>query len=145
MTGIPFDVNDAELRTGLLRRLPDLLAGLREYAPPAWGAMTAQQMVEHLAWVFEVSIGDASVECSVPEARRARWKAFLFDATPMPREFRNPALVAGLPLLRHAGLAEAKAALSRVVAEVSHPAVTAYHATRNRKGEDNSAATVARQ
>ena len=33
----------------------------------------------------------------------------------MPREFRNPALVAGLPFLRHTGLAEAKAALSRVV------------------------------
>ena len=29
--------------------------------------MTAQQMVEHLAWVFEISIGEASVECSVPE------------------------------------------------------------------------------
>jgi len=115
MTGIAFDVNDAGLRAALLRRLPEALAGLREDAQPAWGAMTAQQMVEHLAWVFEVSIGEASVECSVPEARRERWKAFLSDATPMLREFRNPALVAGLPPLRHAGLAEAKAALSRVV------------------------------
>ena len=116
MMKVPFDVGDAELRDRFLGRLlPEALAALREDARPAWGAMTAQQMVEHLAWVFEISIGEASVECSVPEERRARWKAFLFDATPMPREFRNPALVAGLPFLRHAGLAEAKAALSRVV------------------------------
>jgi len=113
---VPFDVNDAALRERLLRQvLPDALAGLREDARPAWGAMTAQQMVEHLAWVFEVSIGAASVECSTPEARRERWKAFLYDATPMPHEFRNPALVGGLPRLRHAGLAEARAALARVV------------------------------
>ena len=72
-------------------------------------------MVEHLAWTFEVSIGQARVESSVPEARRERWKAILYDATPMPPDFRNPALVAGLPPLRHAGLAEARAALSRVV------------------------------
>jgi oxepin-CoA hydrolase/3-oxo-5,6-dehydrosuberyl-CoA semialdehyde dehydrogenase len=116
MMKVPFDVGDAELRDRFLGRLlPEALAGLREDAPPAWGAMTAQQMVEHLAWIFEVSIGEASVECPVPEARRERWKAFLFDATPMMREFRNPALVAGLPRLRHGGLAEARAALSGVV------------------------------
>jgi hypothetical protein len=116
MITVPFDVDDPELRSRFLGRLvPDALAGLREDAQPAWGNMTAQQMVEHLAWVFEVSIGEASVECSVPEARRERWKAFLFDATPMPREFRNPALIAGLPRLRHAGLAEARAALTHVV------------------------------
>ena len=56
------DVGDAALRERLLRQvLPDALAGLREDARPAWGNMTAQQMVEHLAWVFEVSIGEAGV------------------------------------------------------------------------------------
>jgi oxepin-CoA hydrolase/3-oxo-5,6-dehydrosuberyl-CoA semialdehyde dehydrogenase len=66
----------------------------------------------------------------VPEARRQRWKAFLFDATPMRREFRNPALVAGLPRLRHGGLPEARAALSRVVGlflEQSRTAPAAAH------------------
>ena len=72
-------------------------------------------MVEHLEWVFECSIGEASVECATPPERRARWKAFLFDAAPMPHEFRNPALVGGLPALRHPGLAEARAALSEAV------------------------------
>jgi oxepin-CoA hydrolase / 3-oxo-5,6-dehydrosuberyl-CoA semialdehyde dehydrogenase len=116
MTRIPFDVNDAALRDRFLGRLlPELLKGLREDAQPAWGRMTAQQMVEHLAWTFEVSIGQASVESSVPEARRERWKAILYDATPMPPDFRNPALAAGLPPLRHPGLSEAREALSRVV------------------------------
>ena len=115
-TRITFDVGDADLRERLLRQvLPDALAGLREDARPAWGGMTAQQMVEHLEWVFQNSIGEAPVTCTVPEERRARWKAFLFDAAPMPHEFRNPALVAGLPPLRHAGLPEARAALSRAV------------------------------
>jgi oxepin-CoA hydrolase/3-oxo-5,6-dehydrosuberyl-CoA semialdehyde dehydrogenase len=113
MTAIPFDVNDAELRSTFFRRLlGEALAALQEGSQPKWGAMTAQQMVEHLAWVFEVSTGQAHVECAVPEARRERWKAFLYDDAPMPREFRNPALVGGLPSLRHPGLAEAKAALS---------------------------------
>jgi hypothetical protein len=116
MTRIRFDVSDAELRRRLLAELlPEALSRLREDARPSWGAMTAQEMVEHLAWIFEISVGEASVECAVPEARRARWKAFLHDATPMPHEFRNPALVAGLPPLRYAGLAEARAALARVV------------------------------
>jgi oxepin-CoA hydrolase/3-oxo-5,6-dehydrosuberyl-CoA semialdehyde dehydrogenase len=116
MSRVPFDVNDAPLRERFLgQHMPEALATLREDALPAWGAMTAQQMVEHLEWVFEGSIGEVSVECSAPEERRRRWKAILYDATPMPHEFRNPALVAGLPPLRHAGLVEARAALSRVV------------------------------
>lgn len=113
---IPFDVDDEELRTAFFRRhLWEALAPLQEDAPPRWGRMTARQMVEHLCWVFEVSTGQASVECPVPEEKRERYKAFLYDNTPMMREFRNPALTAGLPSLRHAGLAESTAALRREV------------------------------
>ena len=59
--------------------------------------MTAQQMVEHLAWVLECSTGRAQVECPVPEERRARYKeAFLSSITcPTPREYVNTALVDG--------------------------------------------------
>ena len=131
MTRIPFDVGDAELRARFLAELlPETLAGLREDARPAWGGMTAQQMVEHLAWIFEISTGDASVECTVPEARRERWKAFLYDAMPMPQEFRNPALTAGLPALRHASLGEARAALALVVGRFLEQARTTPLATR---------------
>jgi oxepin-CoA hydrolase/3-oxo-5,6-dehydrosuberyl-CoA semialdehyde dehydrogenase len=114
---IAFDVNDTELREAFLSRLlNDALAPLREDSRPKWGAMTAQQMVEHLTWAFESSTGVSSVACEVPEARRQRMKAFLYDNTAMMRDFRNPALIAGLPPVRHPGLAEAKSALA---AEVS--------------------------
>jgi oxepin-CoA hydrolase / 3-oxo-5,6-dehydrosuberyl-CoA semialdehyde dehydrogenase len=113
---IPFHPNDPALRDAFFRQhLGDALATLREDAAPRWGRMTAREMVEHLCWIFEVSTGRASVECSVPEARRERFKPFLYDDTPMVREFRNPALTAGLPPLRHAGLAEARAALRKDV------------------------------
>ncbi len=112
MTTIPFDVNDPELRERFLRRLlPDALAALQADARPGWGKMTAQQMVEHLTWAFELSTGLAQTECDVPEPQRERLKAFLHDNRPTPHEFMNPVLAAGLPPLRHAGLAEAKAAL----------------------------------
>lgn len=113
---IPFDVNDPKLRDAFFRdHLWDAIAILRDDAAPRWGRMTAREMVEHLSWVFEVSTGQASVECPVPEARRERYKAFLYDNTPMMHEFRNPALTAGLPPLRHTGLPEAKAALRHEV------------------------------
>jgi oxepin-CoA hydrolase/3-oxo-5,6-dehydrosuberyl-CoA semialdehyde dehydrogenase len=117
MTSIRFDVNDPELRDTFFRQLlGGALATLEETSRPRWGRMTPQQMVEHLEWVFEVSTGHAIVECAVPEARRERFKAFLYDNTPMLHEFRNPALAAGLPSLRHPGLPEAKAALALEVA-----------------------------
>jgi len=113
VTTIPFDVDDPELRSTFFRRLlGGALAPLEEGARARWGEMTAQQMVEHLAWGFEVSTGRAAVECTVPELRRERMKPFLFNHTPMVHEFRNPALAAGLPPLRHPGLAAAKAALA---------------------------------
>ena len=120
---IPFDVNDAGARDALLRReMWVALDLLREDSPPRWGRMSALQMVEHLSWVFEVSTGRATVACATPEAKRERAKGFLHDHTPMPREFRNPALVSGLPPLRHAGLAEAVAGLRAEVAHFLDPA-----------------------
>lgn len=112
MPAIRFDVNDPELRGTLFRRLLfDALAPLHEDSQPGWGRMTPQQMVEHLTWAFELSTGQAHVECPLPEAQRERLKAFLHDNRPTPREFMNPVLASGLPPLRHAGLAGAKAAL----------------------------------
>lgn len=111
-----FDVNDGELREAFLRRsLHDALAALRAEARPAWGRMTAQQMVEHVAWVFELSTGGSEVACAVPETKRERIKRFLYDDTPMPRDFENPALAAGLPPLRHRSLPEALSALRAAV------------------------------
>ena len=112
MAIIAFDVNDAELRDSFFRHLLfNALAALQHDSQPRWGKMTAQQMVEHLAWAFELSTGHARVECPIPEAQRERLKAFLYDNRPTPHGFMNPVLAAGLPPLRHVGLAEARAAL----------------------------------
>jgi len=112
MATIRFDVNDPDLRETFLGQLfLDALVALRDDTPPRWGRMTAQQMIEHLAWGFELSTGRAEVECPIPEAKRERMKAFLYDNRPSPHDFVNPALAGGLPPLRYAGLAEAKAAL----------------------------------
>jgi len=112
MNTIRFDVDDAALREAFLRtHLLDALAGLRPEDRPLWGRMTAQQMVEHLVWAFEVSSGRAEVACPVPEEKRARMREFLYHNRPMPHGFMNPALREGLPALRYSGLTEAAASL----------------------------------
>ena len=112
MATIRFDVNDPDLQGSFLGQLfLDALAALRDDTPPRWGKMTAQQMVEHLMWGFELSTGQAQVECPIPEERRVRMKGFLYHNRPSPHDFMNPALAGGLPPLRYARLAEAKAAL----------------------------------
>jgi hypothetical protein len=114
MTESPFDVNDAALRDAFLRdAVPAALAALTANAAPHWGQMTAQQMVEHLLWAFDLSNGVATVECAVPENVLPRMKRFLRNNQTTPREFMNPLLVSGLPPLRHASLNEAKAALGQ--------------------------------
>jgi oxepin-CoA hydrolase/3-oxo-5,6-dehydrosuberyl-CoA semialdehyde dehydrogenase len=114
---IAFDVNDPSLRETLLRHvLVDAVGALCEGAKPAWGKMTAQQMVEHLEWAFALSNGQGFCDCPVPETERERRKAFLYSNRPTPREFMNPLLTTGLPPLRHAGLDEARTALAGEVA-----------------------------
>jgi oxepin-CoA hydrolase / 3-oxo-5,6-dehydrosuberyl-CoA semialdehyde dehydrogenase len=113
---VKFDVNDAAVRVHFLRdTLVRALAPLVEQARPRWGRMTAQQMVEHLVWAFELSTGDAQVACTIPSDQHNRMKTFLYHNRPTPQDFMNPALVEGLPTLRFASLAKAKTALQQGV------------------------------
>ena len=126
-----FDVNDAGSRESFLRDVfPDRMRGLRAAMPPRWGRMTAQQMVEHLAWTFRISTGQIQVECLIREARRELFKPFLYDDRPSPRDFRNPLLADGLPPLRHPELgpatAEAQREIERFLAEASGAADTRH-------------------
>lgn len=131
MYAIPFDVNDPEVRETLLRRrLLEALAALRASARPQWGRMTAQEMVEHLLWAFELSTGEAQAGCPIPEPQRQRAKAFLYDNRPTPREFMNPVLAAGLPPLRHDGLTEAMASLRTAANQFLGQAASAPDITR---------------
>ena len=112
-----FDVNDAALREAFLREgLSAALAALTPEARPRWGAMAAQQMVEHLAWTFEVSTGRVRVACPFPPAKQQRYKAFLYDNTPTPHGVANPEHAGGLPPLRYPSLLEARAAVQQEVA-----------------------------
>lgn len=111
---ITYDVNDAPARASFLDAIaPRLLAALRAEAPPGWGWMSAQQMVEHLSWVFDLSTGAAQVECNVWRAKQVLLKAFLYVNIHAPRHIRNPALEGGLPALRWPGLPEAIADWNR--------------------------------
>ena len=113
---VRFDVNDPAVRTAFLQTgLAGALASLRFDDAPRWGRMSAQQMVEHLLWTFEVSTGRIAVACPVALEKRERLKQFLYDNRPTPAEFMNPLLREGLPALRFAGLPEAMAALGQEV------------------------------
>jgi oxepin-CoA hydrolase / 3-oxo-5,6-dehydrosuberyl-CoA semialdehyde dehydrogenase len=109
-----FDVDDAELRESFLRHeVVQAVERLGQASVPRWGRMHPQEMIEHLLWAFELSTGEARIECPVPEAEWPRIKKFLYDNSPTPREFMNPALAAGLPPLRYRSLGEATKALAQ--------------------------------
>jgi oxepin-CoA hydrolase/3-oxo-5,6-dehydrosuberyl-CoA semialdehyde dehydrogenase len=108
-----FDVNDADLRESFLRgELMRAIAGLSEGSVARWGRMRPQEMVEHLGWAMRLSTGLAATECHIDTADLPRMKRFLYSNRPSPREFMNPALVAGLPALQFASLDEAKVELA---------------------------------
>ena len=110
--GPPFRVNDPDTRMDFLTRfLPEATESLREDAIPSWGEMTAQHMVEHLAWVFDVSTGRDEGTCHIPEAMRDMLKPWLHDDRPSPRGFKNPMLPETPGPLKYAGMPEARIAL----------------------------------
>ena len=84
---------------------------LTEPTKPLWGKMTAQHMVEHLYWAFELSTGKSEIHYNRPENLTQRAKRFLYDNGPMPHLFKNPLLGEEPPPLRFADLADSKIAL----------------------------------
>ena len=114
MTAIPFDVNDDKLReTFFDQLLTDRIVCLAENAPPLWGKMTPQHMIEHLVWAFECSTGTIELPCRTPENLLERAKTFLHDNRQTPHDFRNPLLGENLLPLRFPSFADAKAALRK--------------------------------
>jgi oxepin-CoA hydrolase/3-oxo-5,6-dehydrosuberyl-CoA semialdehyde dehydrogenase len=98
MRQIPFDVNDEKTRRYFLNHtLREVIKELTEQSRPLWGRMTAQQMVEHLTWSFELSNGKIKITCSLPQDQLEKRKKFLYNDRPTPREVPNPELVNGLP------------------------------------------------
>jgi hypothetical protein len=116
MTEIPFDVNNEKLRETFFDLIfPDCISRLAETAPPLWGKMTAQHIIEHLLWAFECSTGTIDLPCSTPENLLDRAKRFLHDNRQTPHSFRNPLLGENPPPFRFTNFADAKAALRNEV------------------------------
>jgi oxepin-CoA hydrolase/3-oxo-5,6-dehydrosuberyl-CoA semialdehyde dehydrogenase len=110
MLTVVFDVGDFSLRDTFLRTF--FFGALDALTPehrPLWGRMSPQQMVEHLAWTFEVSTGQTLLDCPTPPDQIERMKRFLYSNRPSPQEYMNPALTEGLPPLRQPDLRAARA------------------------------------
>jgi len=111
MTDIQFDVNNAKIRQYFLKHtLMDAIDSLTEQIQPLWGKMSAQHMVEHLTWAFELSTGKVEIHRDIPENRINK---FLYNNNPTPRNFKNPVLSEDPSPLRFSSLADSKSALYR--------------------------------
>jgi oxepin-CoA hydrolase/3-oxo-5,6-dehydrosuberyl-CoA semialdehyde dehydrogenase len=116
MLTIPFDISDAKLRqTFMTEILPDCITNLEEDARPQWGKMTAQHMVEHLIWTFELSTGKFDVPFDIPTKQLRATKLFLYNNRATPRDFKNPMLGEEPPALLYANLDEAKTGFLEVL------------------------------
>ena len=93
--------------------LDKCLSKLTEDSTPAWGAMTPQQMVEHLEYGYHIASGEVQdFEVATPEKVLEKVAATLWDYNKMPREYNFPLYEAGIqPALKHENLAFAKASL----------------------------------
>ncbi|MEP0263531.1 phenylacetic acid degradation bifunctional protein PaaZ [Dokdonia sp.] len=94
----------------------DALATLTEDSKPQWGAMTPQQMVEHLEFTYRIALGEIQdFEVATPEKVLDKVHATLYNYDKMPREYNFPLYEAGIqPPLKHVDLAFAKAELTRI-------------------------------
>ena len=110
------DVNNLQTRQHFMKHtLMETIAGLNEESQPHWGKMTAQQMVEHLIWAFELSNGKSKIICNLSEEQEAQRKPFLYNNRPTPREVPNPELENGFPPNRFINLEEARKRLGKEI------------------------------
>ena len=68
-------------------KLKDTLLQLTSDARPIWGRMDAQQMIEHLIVVLELSSDDKSTPILTPDKHIEKSQAFLMSDKPMPQNF----------------------------------------------------------
>lgn len=90
--------------------LDSLLQKLNEDSKPKWGEMSPQEMIEHLEYLYQVSIDEnADFEVVTPEDKLEDVQASLWDYTKMPKNFKLPLYDDGrLPELRWETLEIAK-------------------------------------
>jgi len=67
--------------------LKETLLQITNGSKPAWGRMDAQQMVEHLILVFELSNGLKSSPILTPDKYIEKSQTFLMSDEPLPKNF----------------------------------------------------------
>lgn len=85
------------LQQGMFIALQNLHAGSKA----KWGVMQAQEMLEHLADIFDVSSGRLHFDLAVPEEHLPKYREFLLSDKPFRENTKAPANVLGekpLPL-----------------------------------------------
>ncbi|WP_298712231.1 DUF1569 domain-containing protein [Chitinophaga sp.] len=72
-----------------------MLDRLASDTQPRWGAMNAQQMIEHLDTILQYSISDQPIAILTPEAQLPHVVQWLRTDKPLPRGFNNPLIPVG--------------------------------------------------
>ncbi|HLS29494.1 MAG TPA: aldehyde dehydrogenase family protein, partial [Flavobacteriaceae bacterium] len=111
------------------------LSKLKADSKPKWGAMTAQQMIEHLEHLYQLSIEkNPDFEVVTPDDKLPEVQSTLWNYEPMPKNFDLPIYEGGkLPALKHEDLETAieKMKEARKAHEnyfVKHPDAKTKHA-----------------
>jgi len=107
----------------------NLLSRLKETSKPKFGEMHAQQMVEHLCQMFDISMSKIESEVFTPDEKLGKWKDFLMSELPF-QPFKSPRDSDGLPDLFYENLDQAKYELTKRIEEFhtyyqNHPAAKA--------------------
>jgi len=98
------------------------LSLLKENSKPAWGKMTAHQMMEHLLVLMEVAVGKREMKIVTPEERLEKYQESLYNHRAMPKNFNAPYLPDGAIETQFKTFAEAKLAFLE-----SYAAFEQYH------------------
>ena len=108
----PFNVNDMNIRREFLEEtFFSAVSKVDKDAKARWGKMSAQHMVEHLLWSFEISTGITEIICKVPENMLERMRKFIYKNNPTPYNFKNPSLGEDPAELRFPRITDALSAL----------------------------------
>ena len=79
---------------------------------PKWGIMTAQHMIEHMEYMYDLAMGKIDTKIITPEKHLEKYEDSLWNYREMPEKVNHPNLKVGeTEPLRHASYEEAKLAL----------------------------------
>lgn len=72
-------------------QVPEILNKLNEDKNPAWGSMTALEMLEHLRVAIEMCLYDSPRNITTPEEKVETYKHFLMSEKPFMQNAPKPA------------------------------------------------------